>query len=276
MYHLSQMANYLISPHQSTQVPVSAWAIHTPLRHSNWAAALKDYGHQPMVEFFLSRISHGFQVGFDYTQGSLKSASKNLNCALQHKQVVNEYLENELHDNRIFGPFQKADAKGIHINRFGVIPKHHQSDKLRLIVDLSFLNGRIVNDRILKTLCSLSYNTVDTAIDEICRVGPNCLLAKIDVKSTFRLLPVHHADQHLLGMEWKKLSYVDNCLPFGLLSAPKLFNILAQLLLWIVNSKGISFSIHYLDNFLTLDPPAFSTCQQNLDIFRNTCAELLS
>ena len=38
------------------QAPMSAWAIHTPLRHSSWAAALKDYGQQPMVEFFLSGI----------------------------------------------------------------------------------------------------------------------------------------------------------------------------------------------------------------------------
>ena len=234
---------------------MSAWAIHTPLRHSSWAAALEDYGHQPMIKFFLSGISHGFRVSFDNTQGSLKPASKNLDCALQHKQVVDEYLKNELHHQRISGPFQKTEAKGVHINRFGVIPKHHQTDKWRLIVDLSFPNGRSVNDGIPKTLCSLSYITVDNAIDEICRVGPNCLLAKIDVKSVFRLLPVHPADRHLLGMEWRDLVYVDNCLPFGLRSAPRLLNLLAELLSWIVSSKGISFTIHYLDDFLTVGPP---------------------
>ena len=71
---------------------MTAWAIHTPLNHSSWAVALKDYDHQAMVEFFLSGISHGFWVGCDYTQGSLKSASQNLNYALQHKQVVDGLL----------------------------------------------------------------------------------------------------------------------------------------------------------------------------------------
>lgn len=253
---------------------MTAWAIHTPLNHSSWAVALKDYDHQAMVEFFLSRISHGFWAGCDYTHGSLKSALQNLNCASQHKQVVDEYLENELHHNRISGPFWKDDAKGIHINRFGVIPKHHLTDKWRLIVDLSFPKSHSVSDRISKALCSLSYITVDTAIDEICRIGPNCLLAKIDVKSAFRLLPVHPADWHLLGMEWRELIYIDNCLSFSLRSAPRLFNILEELLSWIVKSKRISFSIHYLDDFLTVGPAASSTCQQNLQIFKNTCEEL--
>ena len=157
-----------------------------------------------------------------------------------------------------------------------VIPKHHQTDKWRLIIDLSFLKSRSVNDRIPKALCSLPYITVDTAIDEICRIGPNCLLVKIDVKSAFRLLPVHPADRHLLGIEWREFIYVDNCLPFGLGSAPRLFNILAELLSWIVKSKGVSFPIHYqyLDYFLTVSPAASSTCQQNLQIFKNTCEEL--
>ena len=75
-------------------------------------------------------------------------------------------------------------------------------------------------------------------------------------------------------MEWRELIYINNCLPFGLRSAPRLFNILEELLSWIVKSKGISFSIHYLDDFLTVGPAASSTCQQNLKIFKNTCKEL--
>jgi len=42
------------------------------------------------------------------------------------------------------------------------------------------------------------------------------MLAEIDIKSAFCLLPVHPADWHLLGMKWKGNIHIDHCIPFGL------------------------------------------------------------
>ena len=103
--------------------------------------------------------------------------------------------------SRVAGPFIKAHIPGIQISRFGVIPKSHQKDKWRLIVDLSHPKSHSVNDGIPKSLCGLSYITVDDAINKILELGPNTLMAKIDIKSTFRFMPVHPADRHLLAME---------------------------------------------------------------------------
>ena len=100
------------------------------------------------------------------------------------------------------------------------------------------------------------------------------LMAKIDIKNAFRLLPVHPADRHLLAMEWNKRLYIDNCLPFGLRSAPKLFNILADLLSWIAKQHGISWSLHYLDDFITMGPASSLLCQQNLTTIQHTCRDL--
>lgn len=103
---------------------------------------------------------------------------------------------------------------------------------------------------------------------------PGTLLAKIDIKNAFQLLPVHPTDRHLLAMEWENAIYLDTCLPFGLRSAPKLFNILAELLTWIAHQNGVTYSIHYLDDFLTLGPAGSVICRQNLQIFINTCSRL--
>ena len=200
-------------------------------------------------------ISQGFRIGFAGSHNSLKSARTNLGGALQHPKVVEEYLATELSQHRIVGPFDKAAIPKAHISRFGVIPKGHQPNKWRLIVDLSHPTELSINDRIPKHLCSLSYITIDTAIQQILSFGPGTLLAKIDIKSAFRLLPVHPADRHLLAMQWNKQIYIDMCLPFGLRSAPKLFNILADLLSWIVEQKGVSPVLHYLDDFLIMTPP---------------------
>ena len=81
---------------QHHQLPVKAMGILTPLVPSSWRAALNGYLHQPIVDFVMFGISHGFQVGFDYRQDGLKSAYKNLSCTMEHKEVVDEYLTNEL------------------------------------------------------------------------------------------------------------------------------------------------------------------------------------
>ncbi len=53
-------------------------------------------------------------------------------------------------------------------------------------------------------------------------------MAKVDLKNAFRICPVRKEDWHLLGICWQNLYYVDKCLPFGLRSAPYLFNMVTE------------------------------------------------
>ena len=62
-------------------------------------------------------------------------------------------------------------------------------------------------------------------------IGREVLLAKIDIKSAYRLVPVHPSDWPLLGMSFKQLVYIDASLPLGLRSAPKVFTAVADALL---------------------------------------------
>ena len=143
-----------------------------------------------------------------------------------------------------------------------------------MIVDLSHPPGFSVNDGIPKHLRSLQYVTIDDAIHQVIKLGPGTLLAKADIKSAFRLLPVHPADRQLLQMTWKGFVYLDTCLPFGLRSAPKLFNIAADLLQWCVQQQGVRHVMHYLDDFLMLGPPSSNQCHQSLEAFKQTCQQL--
>ena len=101
------------------------------------------------------------------------------------------------------------------MSRFGVILKN-QPGRWRLIVDLSHPKGASVNDGIESELCSLSYTSVDAAVRIIMAMGPGVLLAKFDIESAYRLIPVHPDDILLLGMMWKDKLLVDTALPFGL------------------------------------------------------------
>ena len=233
--HLSNVSKSILVPPEATHVT-------TPLHHTRWQFSLLDHPDTALVRFFTSGITCGFRLGFNRPLTSLKSARHNLEGTLQHPTVVEEYIAEEITQHRVIGPLPKSAVPGVHISRFGVILKIHVPNKWRLIVDLSHPAGHSVNDGIPKSLCSLSYVNVDVTVRLILNAGPGALLAKMDVKHAFRLLPVHPADRHLLVMSWKDNIFIDTCIPFGLRSAPKLFNILADLLSWILENKGITIS----------------------------------
>jgi hypothetical protein len=106
----------------------------------------------------------------------------------------------------------------------GVISKKQQPGKLHLILDLSSPHGYSVNDGIPKDPYSLKYVTVDDVIRSLVDLGPGALVAKFDVKAAYRNIPIHPGDSFLLGMKWQDKFYVDLVLPFGLCSAPFIFN----------------------------------------------------
>lgn len=268
---LPEWSQLVASAPSTPCVPVDAAHISTPLILSHWHQALELYPYRELADFFLQGVSQGFRIGFAHGSVLLKSAKQNLEGARSHPKVVEEYLQTEVNLTRVAGPFLPCALPVCQISRFGVIPKNLQPEKWRLIVDLSYPKGNSVNDGIPKRLCSIKYITIEDAIQHILSLGPGTLIAKIDIKSAFRLLPIHPGDRHLLGMKWNNEVYLDTCLPFGLRSAPRLFNVLADLLEWILQQKGVTFSLHYLDDFLTAGPPRSDICQKNLEAIQQVC-----
>ena len=89
-------------------------------------------------------------------------------------------------------------------------------------------------------LCNtVQYMKVDDIIDAIMRLGRGTMVAKFDVQSAYRVVPIHPDDRHFLGMEWKNQFYVDMVLPFGLTSAPYIFASIADLVEWILKQNYI-------------------------------------
>ena len=135
---------------------------------------------------------------------------------------------------------------------FWVIPKHSTSGHWRLIVDLSFPVDTSKNDGINPSLCSLAYARVEEVAKAEFEQGIGTELAKADIKAAYRLVPVHPQDRPLIAMQWQERVYLDTALPFGLQSAPKLFNALADAIERCTKNQGASQLWHYLDDFITI------------------------
>ena len=154
-----------------------------------------------------------------------------------------------------------------------MVPKHTPG-QWRLIVDLSSPAGHSVNDGISRSLCSLTYVSVDTAVKLVEQLGRGTLLAKVDIQSAYRMLPIHPDDRWLLGMRWEGSVFVDTALPFGLRSAPKIFTAVADALEWIVKCEGVSSVIHYLDDFLLAGSPGSLQCARDLNTLLSSFSRL--
>ena len=158
---------------------------------------LSQHPDRDFCQYLIGGITGGFRIGFHYGT-NICQAAKNMLSTRENPAVVEQYLRKECELGRVMGPL-KVGSIPLHINRFGVIPKPHQPGKWRLIVDLSHPPGASVKDGIEPELCSLSYASVDDAVAIITRLGRGTKLAKLDLESAYRIVPVHPDDRHLLA-----------------------------------------------------------------------------
>ena len=257
-------ANRPVSSCRSTLHPAISKVV-TSLIVPAWSTALAPHPDRAFADYIVRGLNEGFRIG--YKRGTpLRSAKTNMLSASQQPGVVDDYLSKELSLGRFIGPLTaEAIPSDTHLSRFGVIPKGHNSGKWRLITDLSFPHGQSVNDGIDPALCSLSYTSVETVAT---------LLAKVDIESASRLIPVHPDDRTLLGVQWQGRVYIDPMLPFGLRSAPKIFNAVADALQWYLRLKGIPHIEHYLDDFIIVATNDTALCQHYVDLLNGVCGEL--
>ena len=242
-----------------------------------WDFYLSCHPDQEFAEFLRRGITYGFRIGFNRAT-SLRPMSGNLSSVSQHPAVVDKYIQAEVASHKLLlaTPIdaQTGNLETVHRSPIGIIPKPHQPGKFRLIVDLSSPHGYSVNEGVKSQFCSLEYTSVDTAALLVRQHGKGALMAKLDLKSAYRMVPVHKDDQHLLGITWNGVTYIDQALPFGLRSAPIIFTAIADGLAWAMLKEGISEVVHYLDDFFFCGPASSSACETALNTAVPLCERL--
>ena len=232
----------------------------TPIDLSQLALYLHDHPDRASVDAVLTGLSQGFTIGF---QGPRVSKEyPNLISAGQNPHIVSTNLLKESQLGHTAGPFVSPPFPNFQVCPIGVVPKKH-STEWRTIFHLSFPKHQTtsVNSHISPTDYSLHYITIDTANSIIQNIGQGCFTSKLDIKSAFRNIPVHPSDWELLGMKWNSLYFLDTVLPFGLQSAPYLFDQFSCMIEWIIKNKlGIPNVIHILDDFFFVTRLPRSDC----------------
>ena len=246
----------------------------SPIKLDQLTPYLASHPDQNFASYINRGLLTGFRVGYSLDRSLLRSRKANHPSACCNRKVVDERIAAEVAEGRFLGPIPHQLLPVVHTSPLGLVPKAHHSNKWRMICDLSSPLGVSVNDGISSDLCSLHYAKVDDAVDIIRQLGRGAQLVKLDIKDAYRIVPVHPADYHLLGIEWRGNTYIDRALPFGLRSAPKIFNAIADFMAWVLSCHGVRYQLHYLDDFLLLGAPDSRQGEEFLTTTLRTLARL--
>jgi len=220
-------------------------------------------------------LSNGFKQGFKlgYKGSHLGSSANNLVSTKVHFSEVQKKIDKEISLGRISGPFKVPPISNLKVSPLGILEK--PDGGWRLITHLSYPNGSSVNDGFSVEDISVKYTSFDKVADMLFSLGTSAMMAKRDIKSAFRLMPIYPGDFHLMGLQFNNQYYVDKCLPMGLSIAPALFESFSTFIHWLVSFKtGIQTLDHYLDDFIFGSAAGSNNCNMLVSTFEEVCTEM--
>lgn len=184
-----------------------------------------------------------------------------------------EKICNEVTAGRMSGPYLLPPMPNLHVSPIGVVPK--ADGGWRMITHLSYPPSFSINEQIDPQFTTVTYTSFDTVVQTISKLGPMALLAKVDIKNAFRLLPIYPGDFELLGIYINGAYYFDKCLPFGCSISCKIFETFSTFLEWAVKFKTQLDTVHhYLDDFIFIGKSNSDNCSALMHTFQDICSEI--
>ena len=221
-----------------------------------------------LATYLVNGFRYGFRIQFIGDRTYFESP--NLKSALQNPDLVMSKLQKEITAGRIAGPFTRPPFPEFHSSPIHIVPKK-TPNKVRLIHHLSYPSSFSVNDNIPADCSTVHYATINQGVKLVQRLGVGWFLAKTDIKSAFRIIPLHPHDYPLLGIRWVDNYYFDLCLPMGCSSLCTIFEPLSTSLEWLSLHKfKASAVLHLLDDFLFV-ASSLEKCHSNLANFLPLC-----
>ena len=225
---------------------------------------LKSHPERVLVNDLITGCSSGFFPGINNPPSETFECRNHLS-ARKDPETTSQLLQSELNKGFLIGPFNHPPFPKFRVNPIGLAERKF-SHKNHLIVDMSAPHDNAdtpsLNSLINKEEFSLSNVKIDDAIAIIKQLGGNSWLCKTDMTDAFKQLPLHPSVWHLHGIKWQEKYYFYTRLVFGCHSSPKIFDKLSSAIAWIAqNQYGLKFTLHLLDDFLSIIQPQGSPHQ---------------
>ena len=202
----------------------------------------------PDRDFLLEGVKCGFHI-ID-PDSNIKSCDvKNHRSAVDPD--VRPHVEKLILKELEQGNYVACETKPDIISALGAVPK--SDGGYRLIHDLSLPAGESVNDY-APEMDKYSYESVDTAVSML---KPGVFMAKVDIKSAYRHVPIHPASQRVTGLKWTfadgaEVHMYDAKLPFGARASPTVFHRISQAVKRMMQRRHHDKIVAFQDDFLII------------------------
>lgn len=238
---------------------------------------LTGYPDIESAEFLLKGFQYGFPLHVDRTFEPPWDPIIVVNHSLArlHSAIVEEKIATELAAGRVWGP-SSTPVKGVLYSPLNLVESKSKPGKFRLVHDLGYpRSGNSVNSHISDVHANVQYSKFDNVVDTIATLGIGALVATIDIKSAFRLMPIAPEDYKYVGFVHNTHFYTDLVTPFGARSSCQNFERFSTFIQWKVQQDAaLSYSSHYLDDHIMYGGADSRDCQRIFDIFHQVCDKM--
>ncbi|GAQ88451.1 reverse transcriptase [Klebsormidium nitens] len=214
------------------------WLRHRLRRHVQfWRAFVTS-------SFVMSILLTGYKLPWISSPPLEPQLFRNHPSAFEHSDFVSEAVRTL----KVTGTIMPVSEQPFLVSPLGVVPK--AEDKLRLILDLRFLN------QFLK-ITKFKYESI-RMISDLCQ--PLDFLFTIDLKAGYHHIDIYEPHWKYLGFQWQGQFYVFTQLPFGLAPACYVFTMVMRQLTKSWRERGYRL-VHYIDDF-------FFACRDSVEFAR--------
>lgn len=227
-------------------------------------------GH-PDDSIVLDGIAYGFPI--QYIGPKLDRDNKTVHSsATQFMPHVRSYVKKECENMAMLGPYSFPPFEPwFNISPLMSRPKG-DSNKRRIIVDLSYPPGANVNDFVYKNVLFGSPRvdtlpTVPQAVEVIRDYRFDVVIATLDIERAYRNIPSCPLDLPLLGICVDGDYYVDAAMPFGSRNSSCYMQLVADYMVRALELRGIR-SHMYLDDMIVYLEPGQDYHARLLEIIR--------
>ena len=172
----------------------------------------------------------------------------------ENMQKVNKYINNELVNKSVVGPFKDNPfGPEARFSPLGTRPKRDNPSEVRIILNLSHpfeqgsVNASIPDDKFLGEDTNLKYPGVDQLVEIIWRKGRGCKLMKRDLTKAYRQIFIDVGSVHLVGYIINDVMMFDLTLSMGLKISAYVCQRITNSLIFIYRKEGYE-GINYLDD----------------------------
>lgn len=228
---------------------------------------MKELSNSEEDEFLLNGIKEGFAI--TNVKKDIKTVRvDNYKSTADNREAVEKQITTELEEGR----YVIVQSPPKIISALGAIPK--DDGAVRLIHDCSQPEGSGVNDYAVLDY-DIKYQTVQDACELLER---NWYMAKVDLKSAYRSVPLHPSQYQFTGLQWtftgdENPTYmIDTRLPFGARLSPSHFHRLSQAVKRMLEKRQIKVVVYLDDIYITA--PTFLECKHQLNTVITLLREL--